>query len=828
MGAGRFLLLVPLLLLPAAAVEAVPAQVLRDLAHPRRPHEFLVRLKPRADSAFAGGRRLRTLRARKADRVHHVRFAAGTDDALALARLRADPAVESADPDYLRRVSALPNDPSFSQQWGLHATGGGGITADADLDAPEAWDVRTDASSVVVAMIDSGADFAHPDLAPNAWSNSLEIPGNGLDDDGNGRIDDVRGFDFVNDDGDPEDEHGHGTHVAGIIGAQGDNGIGVSGVCWSVKLMALRFADEDGVGADSRAIEAFEYCEDLKTRAVDPIPRLVINCSWGSGASSSALFAAMKLCSDAGILLPCAAGNVALDNGVVGSFPANFALAGVISVGAATFVEAPAAFSCYGSTTVHLFAPGDHILSTWLANGYQYLNGTSMAAPFVSGAAALVWAEHESESAAQIRDRLLYSVDRPAPYATACITKGRLNLHRALTAAADSSAPSAVVDLQVSDPSFSAASFAWTAPGDDGAVGTAFLYDVRLSTDPITAGTFEAAQRRPGVPVPGIAGTPHVVRLYALPESNATYYVALRTIDERGNVSPISNVVQVTTASASETRFEDAFPASPVEPAKWTLNAPWALEADGVRPYVLTESPGGDYAPNLDATATSAIFSLVGVRDAVVAFTHRFRTKLGQDAARVEGSGDGGVSWRLLRAFGGEADPLGIPNDYGGSGRIRLDAFDGLPQVRLRFRFRSNGSGAADGWRIDDVAVRADLLPPAAPAATAQSVSVTRDSPKAITLSGSDVNGDPLTFQVSTSPSNGALSGVAPALTYTPNAGYVGADSFTFTVSDGVFTSAPATVSVAVSEPSSDDDGGCGLLGAEVFLLLALLARRRR
>jgi subtilisin family serine protease len=806
-------------------------------------NEFLVRFRAgRGEGArlqaLAGARLARTLEGERPGRepVRLVELSGGADEAAELARLRAHPDVEAAEPNYERRIrQTFPNDPDFGSLWGLHNTGQSGGVADADIDAPEAWDLRTDASSVVVAVLDSGVEFGHPDLTDNRWVNPGETPGDGVDNDGNGRIDDVNGWDFLNNDNIPNDANGHGTHVAGTIGARGGNATAVAGVCWQVQIMALRFANSQGVGSDSNIIAAFNYARVLKTRPVNPVNLVAINNSWGGGGYNQLMVDAMQACSDAGILMPCAAGNDALDNDVIPSYPANYAIPGVISVGASTRGDQLAAgFSCFGATTVHLFAPGAAILSTYPPGGTATLNGTSMATPHVTGAIALVAAHYPAETMAQIRGRILYNVDRVPAFADLCITQGRLNVFRALSAPADTTAPAAIV-LAGSDPTFSAVTLSWDAPGDDGAAGTAVLYELRWSADPITAGNFHLAQLSAEAPLPAAGGTPQTARLHALPESSKIYYFAIRAIDELGNAGPLSNVVALATAAASVDPFADGFPAATLDSAKWTAEAPWALFDVAGRPRVAsTDASGADYDDDLDCVLDSAPFSLVDKRDAVVAFVHRHEIEFFYDVGEVYASGDGGSTWTRLRRYTGDQAA------FASSGRLRLDAFDGLPDVRLRFRFISDflnptppGPGNFDGWEIDDVVVSAHLISNVPPVAIDQSVSVVRDVPQAITLSGSDANADALVFDAPSAPANGVLSGTPPDLTYTPNAGYTGPDSFTFTVSDPYSTSAAGTVTITVAAPAPRrrSGGRCGLLGLEVLGVLGpawALSRRRR
>jgi subtilisin family serine protease len=277
---------------------------------------------------------------------------------LTLARLRqAGPLLKYAEPDYVVHALMTPNDPSFGLLWGLHNVGQTSGTGDADIDAPEAWDVTRGSAAVVVGIIDTGIDYTHPDLAANSWVNTAEIPGNGIDDDGNGYVDDVRGWDFVNNDNDPMDDHYHGTHCAGTIGAVGNNGIGVVGVCHTVKLMALKFLSSSGSGYNSDAVEAVAY-------ATANGATLTSN-SWGGGGYSQALKDAIDAAGAAGKLFVAAAGNNSQDTDSVAFYPSCYSSPNIIAVAATDHNDALASFSNYGATPqpgVHLQALTSDIL----------------------------------------------------------------------------------------------------------------------------------------------------------------------------------------------------------------------------------------------------------------------------------------------------------------------------------------------------------------------------------------------------------------------------------------------------------------------------------
>jgi subtilisin family serine protease len=263
-----------------------------------------------------------------------------------------------AEPNYIYEASAVPNDPLFSDLWGMHNTGqsvnGTNGTADADIDAVEAWDTETGNSNVVVAVVDTGIAYDHPDLAPNMWSNPGETPGNGNDDDGNGFTDDTRGWDFVATDNDPFDLNLHGSHVAGTIGAQGNNAIGVAGVNWEVSLMALRVLDDAGSGTNADIANAFNYAGD---NGAD-----VVNASLGGGGSSNAIRDAINNAPTT--LFVVAAGNEGSNNNTNPVFPCNYTPANNICVAATDSNDALALFSNRGATHVDLAAPGTSILSS--------------------------------------------------------------------------------------------------------------------------------------------------------------------------------------------------------------------------------------------------------------------------------------------------------------------------------------------------------------------------------------------------------------------------------------------------------------------------------
>jgi hypothetical protein len=357
--------------------------------------------------------------------------------------LRNDPRVRYAEPNFVVKADALPNDPSFGNTWGLNNTGqtinGSPGTADADIDAPEAWNVTTGSPSVTVAVIDTGVDGSHPDLASQMWINPGEnctgCRTDGIDNDHNGYVDDWRGWDFANNDNNPTDDHGHGTHVAGTIGASGNNGVGVAGVNWNVKIMPVKFLNAQGSGTIANAVSAVLYAAQNGAA--------VMNNSWAGPDYSQALADAIGVADQRNSLFVAAAGNNGTDNDTSPTYPASFDNPNVLAVAATDNNDNRAYFSNTGRMSVDIGAPGVDIYSTWPGGGYQFLSGTSMATPHVAGAAALAKAAFPSASAVGLKDLLLNAAD-PKPSLARLTTSGaRLNVGNAV---ACSSAPQVWID----------------------------------------------------------------------------------------------------------------------------------------------------------------------------------------------------------------------------------------------------------------------------------------------------------------------------------------------------------------------------------------------
>ncbi|HLL52240.1 MAG TPA: S8 family serine peptidase [Myxococcaceae bacterium] len=347
-----------------------------------------------------------------------------------LEALNADPDVLYAEPNYVQHIVATPNDPRYGELWGLHNTGQNAGMVDADIDAPEAWDITTGSSDIVVGIIDTGIDWTHPDLAANIWTNPGEIAGNGVDDDGNGYVDDVHGWNAITGTGNAMDDNDHGSHCAGTIGGTGNNGGGVVGVNWNVKMMALKFLSASGSGSTDDAIESINYAVAQKNRGVNI---RVLSNSWGGGGFSQAVLDAINAAAAADILFTAAAGNSTVNNDTSPHYPSSYNAPNVVAVASTTRTDGISSFSNYGATSVDLGAPGTDILSTTRGNTYQVFSGTSMATPHVSGAAALMLAVNPTLTYAEIKQVLMNTVDPISSLNGKTVTGGRLNVYRAVS-----------------------------------------------------------------------------------------------------------------------------------------------------------------------------------------------------------------------------------------------------------------------------------------------------------------------------------------------------------------------------------------------------------
>jgi thermitase len=399
--------------------------------HPAVPNEYLVKMKPQ----FKG------LSAKEVRKTLHVKgsIKLGLENwykvktVKSITKLSQNPSIEIVEPNYYQFAVMSPNDNNYKYQWGMKNNGqqdndGNKGVEGVDIDVESVWDVSTGSKDVVVAVIDTGIDHTHKDLNENMYINMKEANGeDGVDDDGNGYVDDVSGYNFFADSPNAKDDHGHGTHCAGVIGAKGNNDYGMAGINWNVSLMPVKFLSKDGRGSTDGAVSSIIY-------AVDNGAKILSN-SWGGGGESQALKDAIDYAASKNVLFVAAAGNNGEDTDSEPHFPSSYDNANIISVAAMNNGGDLADFSNYGLNTVDVAAPGVNILSTLPGNVFEDWSGTSMATPFVSGVAALMLSVNPSLNALVIKEKILTSVKPMDSVRGKVLTGGLLNARQAVSLA---------------------------------------------------------------------------------------------------------------------------------------------------------------------------------------------------------------------------------------------------------------------------------------------------------------------------------------------------------------------------------------------------------
>ncbi len=380
-----------------------------------------------------GGVSIRSIQGLATDsQVQKIVLTRDEDMGRALGALKQNEAVRVAEPNWVIRAleSGVPNDPEFGKLWGLRNQGqadaaGQVGTAGSDVNLLPLWQRGfTGSKNVVVAVIDTGIDWTHPDLVDNLYTNAAEVAGNGKDDDGNGFVDDIHGWNFNANTANSSDDHDHGTHCAGTIGAMGNNSQGVAGVNWNVTLMPIKFLSASGSGSSEGAINSINYARQMKVN--------IMSNSWGGGGFSQIMQDSITAARDQGILFVAAAGNDAADNDASASYPASYPVDNVVSVAASDNQDKIANFSNYGKTKVHVAAPGVRILSTTKGGKYAAFSGTSMATPHVAGIAALLMSADSTLRYSDLKERLIRTSTPVAGLKKKVVAKGRVNAWNAL------------------------------------------------------------------------------------------------------------------------------------------------------------------------------------------------------------------------------------------------------------------------------------------------------------------------------------------------------------------------------------------------------------
>ena len=587
------------------------------------PGELLVKHKSSVRAAATQYYRtqwdISALRTFRVTGVQHVKLPSGMTVEAALEIYLDDPDVEYAEPNYYRRASVIPDDTNFNRLWGLHNTGQSvNGTIDADIDAPEAWDITTGNSDIVIAVVDTGVDYSHPDLSHNMWSNTGEIPDNGIDDDGNGYVDDVRGWNFFGDDKDPMDIHGHGTHVTGIAAAKGNNATGITGVCWTAEIMLLRFLDENGIGTVADEISAIDYAIGNGAH--------IINASFGSDTYSQSEYNAISRANSEGILFVAAAGNDSLNNDTSPFYPASYNLPNIIAVAATDQDDNLTWFSDYGPTTVDVGAPGVNIYSTSPDTGYGYMHGTSVATPHVAGLAALIWGYNSSLTHMEIKDIILNGVDIKPALNGKTFTGGRIN---ALNAFADSR-PQGPNELAATPESGGRINLSWTDLSSNES-----RFEIERKTGP--GGTYSR--------IANVAADETSYSDTGLNEKT-TYYYRVRALNSAGN-SDYSNEANATTYLAGPSNLSAA------DASTSNINLSWADNSFNELGFKIERKigTGAAYSQIADIAADKTSYSDTGLNEAT---TYYYRVRAYDTAEDSDYSNEASATTDSKSSGGGD------------------------------------------------------------------------------------------------------------------------------------------------------------------------------
>ena len=573
--------------------------------------------------------------------------------------------------------------------WGLENRGQTRGKPGADISVKEAWKLTHGdrKNGPILAVIDTGVDVTHPDLVDNLWVNKGEIPGDGIDNDGNGVVDDVYGYNAFHHNNDLSDLKVHGTHVAGTVGAVGNNGQGITGVAQEAQIMTVRIFGETGHTNQATVLRGLAYADRMGAR-------LTTN-SWG-GIHSKAMEEAFA---SSPALHFASAGNSARNNDLQPHYPSSYEIDNMVAVAATDHKDVLGSFSCYGAQSVDLAAPGQNIYSTMPGHRYKNFSGTSMATPHVAGVASLILTQYPEASNAEVKERLLASVDPLPSLQGTTVSGGRLNAASALED--DSIPPAAVQDFRA-QASPSSVTLNWLDTGDDVRAGKASRLELRSAPHPLDEGNFQEGELRAS-PAPDTAGTLQSREFrFPLSKESRTLHYALRAIDNVGNPSPLARA-QAIIPSAKQV-FEDH------QDQKWTAEGQWSKVVVAGHGEVWTDSPEGQYESDTEQSLISPRISLKETSGNVLRFQCKSDLERG-DFLRLQVSGDG-KSWRNTYLQEGRKDWE--------AREIDLSRYDGQ-DLQLKFIFKSDSFSKADGVYISGIEVLGEAIERGSPKASPSS-----------------------------------------------------------------------------------------------------------
>lgn len=568
--------------------------------------------------------------------------------------------------------------------WGLKNTGQTGGKADADVSAVDAWKVTKGDGSEngpLIAVIDTGIDYNHPDLKNNMWTNPGEIPGDGIDNDNNGVVDDIHGYYPGQDSGDPMDGHSHGTHCAGTIAAEGNNGEGVTGVMQDARLMAVKIFSDSGRTTAADIVKGINYTTKMGAD--------ITSNSWGGGGRSEAIRDAFAS-NDA--LHVIAAGNSNYDNDKRDNFPSNYNLDNIVAVAATNHDDEKASFSQWGATTVDVAAPGRNIWSTVPTSKGSYGNksGTSMATPHVSGGAGLIMSAYPEASNEEVKARLIYGSDRVDALKDRSVSDGRVNFAASLEN--DQVAPGAPNDFWPGETTSRGTELRWTSVGDDKwANGPAQGVELFISDKPLN-GENLADAKAVGLGGGDEVGDLATFKYDVLPsESERTVHFGMQSIDNAANRSELRTTS--VTIPAADAALKDDFDGQSV-----SFNATGDFKAVEVEGRGKVFSSATDSTTAAESNLTSPVIDLTEKTGAFLKFDAETSLYWGE-RANVQVSSDGGENWTTV-------ERMDRRSDWSERG-IDLSSYDG-ESIQVRFQMDSREGRRTNGMSIDNVVLLTD------------------------------------------------------------------------------------------------------------------------
>lgn len=599
------------------------------------------------------------------------------------------PGVRFVEANSVFRLSEqIPNDPQFSNLYGLkNPSSTDGVRK--DIGATFAWQKSTGSKDVLVGVIDTGIDYQHEDLAENYWTNpgetGLDDNGedkqtNGVDDDNNGYVDDWRGWDFANNDNDPMDDHSHGTHCAGTIGAKGNNGVGVVGVNWDVSLVGIKIFSAGGSTSVDAIVAGIDYATSI---GVD-----LTSNSWGGGSPSQAIREAIERANSKGILFVAAAGNSSSDNDSVGNYPSNYPIDNIIAVASTDRNDNLSSFSSYGLESVDVAAPGSNIYSTIPNNGYGYKSGTSMATPHVAGLVALIKSRFPDADYLDHKNRVLTTASR-VPSVINFVKYGRINADASMEI--DEIAPSTPLALNVDGVGLKSLNLSWAASGDDGSAGKASSYEVKISDEPITEENWAELNSASFIPLASDSQDKVMVQLKGL-SFEQTGYVAVKAIDNVGNKSALSDNQNFSLPKVQITYHNQG----DIDDGITEVTGTWGSSKEDGKMF-LSDSPESIYTDNMDASVTTEAVKVTN-DDMVLELETRYFLEKGYDFGSIEISTDGGKTWRLVANYTGTQSWTSL--DYPLQGFLT-----GASEFMLKFTTKSDQSITDQGWDIASIKI---------------------------------------------------------------------------------------------------------------------------